>query len=383
MNGINRRMAAGCLGAALSLTGLGAIEAATGAAPTTPVRDTPRFLWGAGTPRYLRPSDVAPDAALAGAAAAAAANVPLWSGSFTYQTRTFPYTMVGTDPALGSATTTVPVVIVPLKIVFSGPATLSASDPVCGDSKSATNLALESPLFQDYPFLPGGTDVGTTQYIDAFQRANFWSQVSTIAPDYHVLLSPTVAPTQTILVPKFLGSIGAGPCARVGQVSFLYFDYLLRRAVTRLAIPPTSLPLFVAYNTFLTQAGQCCVLGYHSALSGGQTYAFASYNDAGVFDVPIEDIHAMSHELAEWLDDPFGRNFTPGWKGGQAVNCQFNLEVGDPVTGTAFDASLNGTDYHPEDLVFVPWFARESPSSSVNGWYTFLDTYTAPPAVCP
>jgi hypothetical protein len=65
------------------------------------------------------------------------------------------------------------------------------------------------------------------------------------------------------------------------------------------------------------------------------------------------------------------------------VNCQFNLEVGDPVTGTAFDASLNGTDYHPEDLVFVPWFSREVPSSSVNGWYTFLDTYAAPPAVCP
>lgn len=292
--------------------------------------------------------------------------------------------MVGTNPALGSATTTIPVVIVPLKLMFYVPmTTLSASDPVCGDSQSATTLALESPLFQPYPFLPGGTDVGTTQYIDAFQRANFWSDVSTVAPDYHVLLSPTVAPTQTISVPTFLGSTVAGPCARIGKVGFLYFDLVLRRMIDRLAIPPTSLPLFVAYNTFLTQAGQCCVLGYHSVRSTGQTYAFASYNDAGVFDLPIEDIHAMSHEIAEWLDNPLALNRAPGWKGGQAVNCQFNLEVGDPVTGTAFEAPLNGTTYHPEDLVFVPWFARESPSSSVNGWYTFLDSYASPPAACP
>jgi hypothetical protein len=382
MSGFGGRLAAGCLGVALSMTGMGVLEAASGAVTASPAQESPRFLWGAGAPMYLVTSDMAPHRTLA--ETAATPNVPLWSGSFTYQTRNFAYTMVGTDPALGSATTTIPVVIVPLKIIFYGPlTTLSASNPVCGDSMSATTLALDSPLFQAYPFLPGGTDVGTTQYIDAFQRANFWSDVSTTAPDYHVLLSPTVAPTQTILVPKFLGSTVAGPCSRIGKVSFLYFDLVLRRMIDRLAIPPTSLPLFVAYNTFLTQGGQCCVLGYHSARSGGQTYAFASYNDAGVFNVPIQDIHAMSHELAEWLDDPFGVNPTPGWKGGQAVNCQFNLEVGDPVTGIAFEAPLGGTTYHPEDLVFLPWFARESPSSSVNGWYTFLDTYASPPAACP
>lgn len=381
MNGFGRGLAAGCLGVALSMAGLRAIEAAPVAAPTTPVERSPRFLWGEGTPMYLVTSDVEPSTPMT--RLAASPNVPLWNGSFTYLTRTYQFTMVGTDPALGSATTTVPVVIVPLKIMFSGAVTLSASDPVCGDSMSATTLALDSPLFQAYPFLPGGTDVGTTQYIDAFQRANFWSDVSTVASDYHVLLSPTVAPTQTIFVPGFLGSTVAGPCARIGKVGFLYFDLVLRRLIDRLGIPSTSLPLFVAYNTFLTQAGQCCVLGYHSARSSGQTYAFASYNDAGVFNVPIEDVHAMSHELAEWLDDPFGGNRTPGWKAGQAVNCQFNLEVGDPVTGTAFEALLNGTTYHPEDLVFLPWFSRGSPSSSVNGWYTFLDTYTSPPAVCP
>jgi hypothetical protein len=339
----------------------------------------PRFLWGEGTPRF----HVIPggDPREGRVQSAAGQNVPLWDGSFTFQSTTFDYTMVGTDPNLGSATSTIPVVIIPLKFVFSDGTTLSPSDPVCGGTDSAVTLAQNSPLFQDYPFAPGGTDVGTTQYIDAYQRANFWSAVSTSAPDYHVLLTTTVQPTQTIKVPRSIGSTRSGPCAKIGQVKILAFDLIARRLITSLGIPATSLPLFLTYNTFLT-AGGCCILGYHSVTSSNHTYAMASYNDAGIFSVPIEDIHAMSHELGEWLADPLVNNATPGWQGGQATICQKNLEVGDPVTGVAFTATLNNTGYHPEDLVFLSWFARESPSSAVNEWYTFLNTYTSPPPVC-
>src|SRR5881296_3895247 len=108
MNGLARRLAVGGLGVALSMTGIGAIEAATGGAPSTPAQESPRFLWGEGTPMYLVTSDVAPHRTLAGAATP---NVPLWNGNFTFQTHTYQYTMVGTDPALGSATTTIPVVV--------------------------------------------------------------------------------------------------------------------------------------------------------------------------------------------------------------------------------------------------------------------------------
>jgi hypothetical protein len=57
------------------------------------------------------------------------------------------------------------------------------------------------------------------------------------------------------------------------------------------------------------------------------------------------------------------------------TRCQFTLEVGDPVPDIAFAATLHGTTSPPEDLTFVSWFARESPSSAVNGWYTFVNTY--------
>jgi hypothetical protein len=46
---------------------------------------------------------------------------------------------------------------------------------------------------------------------------------------------------------------------------------------------------------------------------------------------------------------------------------------------------LRGYNYHLQDLVMVPWFADERPSSAQNGWYDFPATnQIATPAVyCP
>ena len=363
------------------LCGLMAGLALTPFVPATSASGAPAtFLWGEGRPMYRSFPGIEP--AERRRPIAAAPNVPLWQGSFTFQGKNYPYTMVGTDPALGSDTSTIPVAIIPVTFVFADGTRLSATSPVCGGTSTAVSLTQASPLFDDALFAPGGTDVGTTQYIDAYQRANFWSFVSDTAPDYHVLLSPSVESALTVRVPAWAGKTVKGPCARIGQVGMFFFDFVARRAIAARGIPATTLPLFLVYNTFLTEFGSCCILGYHSATGSGQTYAAAAFNDPGVFDQPIEDIHALSHELGEWLADPFGVNPTPAWKAGQAKNCQANLEVGDPVTGIAFSVDLNGTTYHPEDLVFVSWFARQSPSSAVNGWYTFLDTFASAPPVC-
>jgi hypothetical protein len=50
-----------------------------------------------------------------------------------------------------------------------------------------------------------------------------------------------------------------------------------------------------------------------------------------------------------------------------------------PITLTLFDFATVNTG---ESTHILPWFARQVPSSSVNGWYTFLNTYTGPAAVC-
>ena len=312
--------------------------------------------------------------------------VPIWTNTFTFSGTTYTYHMVGTDPALGSKTSKIPVVIVPLKFNFVDGTSLSATQTVCGDTKSTLTRVKASPLLKNAAFTPGGTNVGTTQYVDAFQRANFWSKVSTTSPNYHVLLAPIqVKPVQTITVGA-AGTTVAGPCARIGEVDINFFDTIAMSLLTTLNIPANTLPLFLSYNTFWTSGG-CCILGYHSTdNTGTQAYAVGAYSDPGIFSKPgIRDIHALSHEIGEWMDDPLipSTNIVPAWGHvGQVSGCQNNLEVGDPVTGSAFNVTLNGFTYHPEDLVFFPWFARISPSTSVNGWYTFLNAFAAPQAVC-
>ena len=61
--------------------------------------------------------------------------VPTWSGTFQYgpagrPSRVFPYTMVGTSPWLGSATTTVPTQIIPIALIFSNGVTLDGTTKV-------------------------------------------------------------------------------------------------------------------------------------------------------------------------------------------------------------------------------------------------------------
>jgi hypothetical protein len=309
-----------------------------------------------------------------------------WNGSFRVLGATFPFAMIGTDPAKGSATTRVPVVLVPVQMSFPDGTRLSALQTACSDTESPLKRVLASPLFNNFAYDVGGTFVGDTQYIDAFQRANFWSEVSSKAPDYHVLMSVAVAPVQSV-IPDVSAVTAQGPCAPLAAVDMNFFDAQIQNLITALQIPANTLPVFLLYNTFETQGG-CCIIGYHSIT--GQTvgrnnhpYIVATYTDPGIFTKPIDDIHGLSHEFGEWLDDPFTTNFIPAWGDvGQQAGCSFFLETGDPVTGVPFEISLNGFTYHPEDLVFLSWFARETPSRSVNGWYTFLNTLPAAQPVC-
>jgi hypothetical protein len=352
-----------------------------------------RLQVGQGGSKYIQGAQpmfaVLPRASNAAPADQPDVQVPIWTNTFSFGGQTFTYHMVGTDPAAGSATSNIPMVIVPIKFVFSDGTVLTPTQTVCGDVKNTKFRFKNSPLLKNAPFAPGGTNVGTTQYIDAYQRANFWNFVSTVSPDYHVRFSPiSFKPVQTINVGAN-GSTQAGPCARIGKVDINFFDNIAMNLLTTLNIPANTLPLFLDYNTFWT-AGGCCILGYHSTNNAGtQAYAVGAYSDPGIFNAPgIRDIHALSHELGEWMDDPLipGVNFVPPWGHvGQVSGCQNNLENGDPVTGNAFTVTTGGTfpfTYHPEDLVFFPWFARISPSTSVNGWYTFLNAFSAPQPVC-
>ncbi|HZS78865.1 MAG TPA: hypothetical protein VFA41_19805 [Ktedonobacteraceae bacterium] len=307
-------------------------------------------------------------------------SIPYWSSLFTYGGLPYPFQMVGTDPTAGSATTYVRTELIPIKVVFS--------DGTSFNGHSRVAATLSSPIFQNAQYTSGHT-----QYGDAIQRAEFWKYVSSKSQGYHVLLrQPIVYPTVTLNVPAANGSVGTNPHTGQpeGLIDINWFDPQIQSLITSLHLSPRTLPIFLTSNTFLYQTvtTNCCIIGYHNALfensSTGQsviqTYIWATYNDPGMFSVPIEDINALSHETSEWYNDPFVDNVTPNWISPIApqYGCNNFLEVGDPLVGVVF--TVNG--YHPQDEAFYSWFAKQVPSIGIHNQYTYLGTFTSPSPVC-
>ncbi len=309
-----------------------------------------------------------------------------WNGSFTDLTnKKITYTMAGTDPAATNATTTFTVYIIPIKMVYGASNGNMTFDPLAKlkspKKKNVIQSLLASPIFDNgVDFNQGGTDLGQTQYIDAFQRGNFWKSVQTNT-NYHVLLNPVVLDEVTINVTPSQGSVHNNSFAagKVGEMDINAFDAKLQGFMAALKkVNPSVLPLFISKDIFLTSGG-CCIGGYHSANNrqpGGQTYGYSTYVDAtGSFS---QDVSAISHEIGEWMADPFVDNH---------VNCHDNtggyLEVGDPLEGMAnyggFHYPLNGFTYNLQSLIFMGYWGAPI-DTSANSWYSFQNDMSH---VCP
>jgi hypothetical protein len=77
------------------------------------------------------------------------------------------------------------------------------------------------------------------------------------------------------------------------------------------------------------------------------------------------------------MNDPFGTNAVPGWlPAGQESGCQFNLEPGDPLTGTDpyRITGDSGFTYHLQELASFSWFFG-GPSTAIHGWYSNNGTF--------
>ena len=94
-----------------------------------------------------------------------AGNLATWLESWTYNSVAYNATMVGASPG-GGASTTIPVYIIPVLMKF-GKTSFSPST-VQSNGKSAQTNLLNSPLFKNLDFKEANTDLGKTQYIDAF-----------------------------------------------------------------------------------------------------------------------------------------------------------------------------------------------------------------------
>jgi hypothetical protein len=308
--------------------------------------------------------------------------LPTWTGNFTYQQVPFSFTMIGTDPSKGSASTSVRFVLIPLAMHFSNGDVLDASKPVqCNGTSSALELTRQSPIFATtVEYKQGSTDVGKTQYLDAFQRAQFWKYVKSSASGYHVLLeAPIVTATETITVPASEGSTVKGSCGIYGKVNMTWFDGQVHTILTNLKseLTPATVAYLLTYDVVDTDSAGCCVLGYHSVSPAGIVYGTGTYNDENAFSTDL-DVVATTHEIGEIINDPFISNYVPNWESSIApqYGCSNLLEVGDPVVGITKAVTVPGIGhaYHVQDLVFEPWFADVATSSAVNGWYTMYNS---------
>lgn len=298
-----------------------------------------------------------------------AASTPLqtWNGSFTYNGATYSYNMVGVAPST-NVSASVTAYVIPVKIVLSNGATYDPSTTV-SNGKTATQDTMASPIFTStVDFTSGGTSMGTTQYIDAFQRANFWG-VTASPNNYHLLLAATQMSEVTLKPPKQYGSQGTVFGFRAGLVDINWFDSQAHSLLTSLGITPNTFAIFLTYDVYLTQHKSCCIGGYHSSTgstNAPQSYAQATYvSVAGAF---AQDVSALSHEVGEWADDPLVVNIN-----GNNTPCG-SLEVGDPLENNpnygAYAYTVGGFTYNLQDLVTLPYFGAP-PSTSVGGETTF------------
>jgi len=280
-----------------------------------------------------------------------------------------------------------------------------AADPSCLTAPNDVPLTLlkQSPIFQSANFNFGGTSVGFTQTTDAFERANFFAPLnfgsnSSIDTNvtYHVILSPVTTVSAIVInVPAARGVaypssvFGGCPTGVNAIIDFDFYRPTLAAALTGLAskgVNPSTLPMFLLHNVVecegrncgaLAPNTGCCILGFHDAV-GPQTFASVDFDTSEIFVSPVPDVSVTSHEVAEWMDDPFGNNPTPAWGHvGQVGGCQNNLEVGDPLSGTLAPPIFNpanGFTYHMQELAFFSWFYG-APSIGIHGWFSDNGTF--------
>ena len=318
-------------------------------------------------------------------------SVPHFSGSFALQGNNYPYTMVGSKPQSGG-TTTVPVQIVPISMFFEEFVDDSGS-PIVLDPAPVMSRVQASPNFRNAQYT-----TGLTQFADAVQRAEFHGPAG---QDWHTLLgTPEILKSVRIAVPRGMAKVYRNPSTGVTYaiVDTDFFLSQLNTIIQLVHMQPSALAIALTSNVFLAPQSdikKCCVLGFHTSFDVGelaqlkfvQTFIWASWVDQGILGTTLADVTPMSHEVSEWMNNPFGSNIVPAWQVPNSNSCQTNLETGDPLAtmpNAGYPVSIDGFTFHPQSQVLLQWFQRGSASDAIEGAFSFPDQtlMTSPSQAC-
>ena len=303
--------------------------------------------------------------------------------------------LVGGNPFEPPAgTVTVDVVVIPLIItIIADDGTVTTFDPTApnscddGGGRSAVYRVRHSPLVVDTDWTFNGVYVGKAQYINASMRAEFLNLPVTLN---NPLKWSFAAPFPFPLLVSPEGKVRGTGCSQEGVVSKSFLnvqiqDNLIPFFQAAGVISPTKLAVFLMKNVVETSER-----GAHGHFGKPQqTYIYADYDTTNLYP-GVHDITGLSHEVGEWMHDPFITNFTPKWNqditNGTDPPCKNTLEVGDPLEGHDFPTPvIDGYNYHPQELAFFTWYYdnKSELSFGAGGKFSGNGTFSGPSKACP
>ena len=348
------------------------------------------------------------------------------------------YSMAGQSPNEGETTRfRSPVIPVSIELLAAdGTQGYYNGQPLYYDATQYVSAFVKSPVYRNSRY---SSSQDPTQITDAIMRAEFlgrngsdngngnqggwrnWQgggnqqqgggQQQGDSGNWHTLLSPAVRDNYVMKIPY--GYYYFAPNTDGSCCSFILVDY---NTFGNLLIPPTTpdsttavgnaeitgeittkdISTFLFPNTYLYfgTPGNCCVLGFHTYDNEAGTpqngnlprryvLNYSSWISPGIFAGGIQDVTALSHEMAETFNDPFVasdgiHNITPWWLSPNG-NCQDNLEVGDVIEGLPNDTypvTIDGFAYHPQNEALLSWFEFQSPSQAIDQAYSYPDEST-------
>jgi hypothetical protein len=328
----------------------------------------------------------------------------------------FPYTMVGHAPFgqgneqdWNGEITRINAPIVPVSLDLrnaDGSPRYVNGQRLYYDATQYVAPVLASPVFSNDEY---DSSEMPTQFTDALMRAEFFHKAD---PEWHTILRPRVVTPRTMVLIRgtYRFALNSdGSCCLFVLVDYNTFGNALFPTIPTDTTTPVGaaenagevrtkdISTFLFPNTYLYFNGdptQCCVLGYHTydLEPGDRTNGFqerryvlnySSWITNGLFK-GFADITALSHELSETFNDPFGGNATPWWLSPNG-NCQNNLETGDVIEGlpnAIYPIQLNGATWSPQNEALLQWFAGIQNSNAIHHAYSYPDiTVLTAPAV--
>jgi hypothetical protein len=322
---------------------------------------------------------------------------------------TWQYTMVGNTPFGNGGqdengeTTTIGAPVIPVNLDLrntDGSPRFVGGKRLFSDATQFVRPVLNSPVFSNTFYTSSNSP---TQFTDAVQRAEFFHNAD---GDWHTVLRPRVGPARTLTLKRgsyvFALNADGSCCAFVLIDVNAFVNGLFPTTPTDVTTPigaaenagdvrTRDISTFLFPNAFLFVGGDpnnCCIIGFHTydLEPGGASNGFrekryvvnySAWISQGIFrDTTFGDISALSHEMSEIFNDPFGNNAAPWWLSPNG-NCQNDLETGDVIEGLAnaqFPIVLNGATWHPQNEALLQWFAGVTPSSAISHAYSYPNT---------